>query len=98
VDSTIVSDYKSLGCYSEGTSGRSLNWRQDSVAAATMTVETCLAACKAGGYSFAGIEFAQECYCGVVLGNGTLPVDDGSCSMPCNGNKNEMCGGELRNV
>jgi len=42
--------------------GRSLAWRQDQVDADTMTVESCLTACKAGGYSIAGLEYASECY------------------------------------
>ncbi|KAL5327030.1 hypothetical protein ACEPPN_004720 [Leptodophora sp. 'Broadleaf-Isolate-01'] len=92
-DSTTISDYQKLGCYSEGSVGRSLAWRQDQVSGTTMTVEKCLTACKAGGFSFTGIEFASECYCGVVLGNGTLPVDSSNCDMPCNGDSTETCGG-----
>ncbi|KAI9055302.1 hypothetical protein LZ554_000262 [Drepanopeziza brunnea f. sp. 'monogermtubi'] len=92
-DFTTISDYQKLGCYSEGSMGRSLSWRQSQVNASTMTVESCLTACKTGGYSFAGLEFAQECYCGVVLGNGTLPVDDSKCNKPCRGNPSETCGG-----
>ncbi|KAH7418127.1 WSC domain-containing protein [Cadophora sp. MPI-SDFR-AT-0126] len=92
-DYTTISDYVKLGCYSEGSVGRSLAWRQDQVNATTMTVESCLTACKAGGYSFSGLEFASECYCGVVLGNGTLPVDSSKCDMPCNGDSTETCGG-----
>ncbi|KAK0125112.1 hypothetical protein ONS96_008978 [Cadophora gregata f. sp. sojae] len=92
-DYTTVSDYVKSGCYSEGSMGRSLAWRQDQVVAATMTVEGCLKACKAGGYSFAGLEFASECYCGVVLGNGTLPLDSSKCDMPCNGDSTKTCGG-----
>lgn len=61
-DLTTISDYQKLGCYSEGSVGRSLAWRQDQVDATTMTVESCLTACKAGGFSFSGLEFAQECY------------------------------------
>jgi hypothetical protein len=77
----------------EGTSGRSLAWVQDQVNASALTVENCLSACKIGGYSFAGVEFGQECYCGVVVGNGTLPVDASQCNMPCTGNTTEICGG-----
>lgn len=93
VDNTVISDYKPMGCYSEGSSGRSLAWRQNQINATTMTVESCLFACKGGGFSFAGVEFGQECYCGVVLGNGTLPLSSTSCNMPCAGNSSETCGG-----
>ncbi|KAL2074513.1 hypothetical protein VTL71DRAFT_8291 [Oculimacula yallundae] len=93
VDPTTISDYQKLGCYSEGSNGRSLAWRQNQVNASTMTVENCLTACKSGGYSFSGVEYGQECYCGVVLGNGTLPVDDSKCNLPCKGDATETCGG-----
>ena len=94
VDETIISDYKPLGCYSEGTSGRSLAWRQDQVNASTLTIESCLTACKQGGYDIAGVEFGQECYCGVVLGNGTLPTS--GCNKPCKGDSTEICGGSSK--
>ncbi|OWP06175.1 hypothetical protein B2J93_814 [Marssonina coronariae] len=92
-DYTTISDYQQLGCHSEGSNGRSLAWRQDQVDSTTLTVETCLRACKAGGWSFAGLEYASECYCGVALGIGTLPIDDSTCNMPCNGDATETCGG-----
>ena len=90
---TIISDYMPMGCYSEGTPGRSLAWRQDQLSTTNLTVEECLFACKDGGYSFAGVEFGQECYCGVVLGNGTAPVSSSLCNFPCTGNSSETCGG-----
>lgn len=74
VDNTIISDYKALGCYSEGTSGRSLAWRQDQVSSSSLTIESCLTACKQGGYDIVGVEFGQECYCGVVLGKSVFPL------------------------
>jgi len=81
-----------MGCYSDNSTGRSLAWRQDQVGSTSLTIETCLLACKKEGYSFAGVEFGQECYCGVVLGNGTLALPDGSCTFPCTGNVNETVG------
>jgi len=37
--------------------------------------------------------FQSQCFCGVVLGNGTEQVDSSYCNMPCNGNTSEICGG-----
>jgi len=93
VDDLDISDYQTVGCYQEGSFGKSLAWRQDQVATSDLTLEKCLSACKVGGYAFAGVEFGQECYCGVVLGNGTLAVGDDKCNMPCTGNANQKCGG-----
>ena len=93
VDDSDISDYQSLGCYREGNVGKSLAWRQDQVASTDLTLEKCLSACKVGGYAFAGVEYGQECYCGVVLGNGTLSVADDQCNMACTGNPSQLCGG-----
>ncbi|TGO09080.1 hypothetical protein BTUL_0180g00130 [Botrytis tulipae] len=94
VDSTTISDYTPMGCYSDlGPNGRTLAWKQDQIPDADLTIEACLQACKEGGYAFAGVEYSQECYCGVVLGNGTAKVDESNCQMTCNGNTTELCGG-----
>jgi len=68
VDNSTIADYKSMGCYSEGTNGRALIWQQNQLDPNSMTVEECLFACKNGGYSFAGVEYATQCFCGVVIG------------------------------
>ncbi|TGO23411.1 hypothetical protein BPAE_0133g00090 [Botrytis paeoniae] len=94
VDNTTISDYQPMGCYSDlGPNGRTLAWKQDQIPDADLTIEACLHACKEGGYPFAGVEYSQECYCGVVLGNGTAKVDESNCQMTCNGNTTELCGG-----
>ncbi|KAF1987032.1 WSC-domain-containing protein [Aulographum hederae CBS 113979] len=95
-DNIVESDaYASLGCYTEGTSGRALEYSQyDFLDGTVMTTELCLDTCGAKGYPYAGTEFGGECYCGVVLGNGTVPAaDQTQCNMPCNGNADEVCGG-----
>lgn len=56
VSNKTISDYMSMGCYSEGPNGRALGWRQDDVNPTTLTVEKCLSSCLNGGYAFAGLE------------------------------------------
>lgn len=90
-----------LGCYTEATQGRALSGLQNpqGVAGATLTVETCAAACKA--YTYMGVEYSGECYCGntfgagSVLATGTTP-DTNGCNMLCKGNQTEYCGGAGR--
>lgn len=66
VDWTTITGYMSIGCYTEGTTGRTLAWKQgDPVTGPALTVEKCLSACKGGGYAFAGLQYGRECYCGV---------------------------------
>jgi hypothetical protein len=58
---------------------------------AAMTIELCLNACQAQSYTFAGLEYSDECYCG-----NTVPptlATDGRCNMVCDGNNEEICGG-----
>ncbi|KAE9376663.1 WSC-domain-containing protein [Stipitochalara longipes BDJ] len=92
VDDSVISDYNYVGCYSEGVGGRALEYQQD-LNTSTITIEECLFACKDAGFAFAGVEFASQCFCNVVLGNGSVPLPASSCSMPCNGNTSEICGG-----
>ncbi|PTB46771.1 uncharacterized protein TrAFT101_003787 [Trichoderma asperellum] len=82
----------SQGCYAEGTTGRALTYQLGSVANAQMTVAACTSGCKAAGYTFAGVEYGGECYCGKSLSNGAKPAASG-CTMTCNGNSTEYCGG-----
>ncbi|KAF7363206.1 WSC-domain-containing protein [Mycena venus] len=90
---TIVLEYKewkSIGCQADSTSGRALK-HLVAVASPTMTVESCLDSCQAGGYALGGVEFGDECYCGNALlyGYGTSTA----CNKPCSGNTSELCGG-----
>ncbi|KAF2667566.1 WSC-domain-containing protein [Microthyrium microscopicum] len=59
----------------------------------TMTVETCLTFCQ--GYTFAGLEYGQECYCGNTVAADRAPQAGilGECNMKCKGDSTEFCGG-----
>ncbi|KAI1340641.1 WSC domain-containing protein [Xylariaceae sp. FL0016] len=93
-----ISEYVPVGCWTDDSpDGKALFYRQEDLNSSTMTTEACLASCLAGEFPFAGTEYAGECYCGVVVGNGTSLVSDStSCNMPCNGNSLEICGGPAR--
>ena len=63
---------------------------------AAMTVAACTTACAA--YTYAGVEYSGECYCGNDLTAPGGPAPDGlaGCNMLCNGNQTEYCGGPNR--
>lgn len=87
---------QSLNLLSEGNGGRTLTLGMAVTGgAAAMTVEVCLDACQAAGYSLAGVEYSQECYCGDAFQFGGAPATDG-CTMACKGNSAELCGGSNR--
>lgn len=51
-----------LGCYTDNVGGRTLvNGVQVEGGSTAMSVELCQAACKANGYSIAGVEYSGEC-------------------------------------
>ncbi|KAF7795714.1 hypothetical protein EIP86_006879 [Pleurotus ostreatoroseus] len=62
------------------------------------TPGTCAAACQELGYTYAGVEYSNECHCGSGFTGGVVPksapMDE--CDMPCNGNQGLTCGGEWR--
>ncbi|EDR00467.1 uncharacterized protein LACBIDRAFT_313372 [Laccaria bicolor S238N-H82] len=60
-----------------------------------MTVERCLNACDAGGFSLAGLEFGSECWCGNADMYGRPPIfpSSSACNFPCAGNPAQVCGG-----
>ncbi|KAI8269036.1 putative fungistatic metabolite [Colletotrichum sp. SAR11_239] len=94
VDDTVIESFQSIGCYTDDTShGRTVAERQDQIPTGSMTPSACIAACAADGYPFAGLEFGQECYCGVVIGNYSVPTTSDKCAMPCKGDSTKNCGG-----
>jgi hypothetical protein len=56
-----------------------------------MTIELCKNECKAAGFTIAGVEFHDECYCGNTLPPNRAPA--ASCYYDCKGNPLQTCGG-----
>ena len=83
-----VGNYNYTGCYTEGTSGRALSAK--TLATPDMTIENCASNCT--GYTYFGVEFGNECYCGNSLGAGSVRTAEGECDMNCPGNTKEVCG------
>lgn len=90
----LTPGWTDVGCISEGTNGRVLTGA--STTSTNMTANYCAGFCGSQGFTYAGIEFGDECYCGDSFSNGA----NGSvtnwyeCSSPCAGNPEfEKCGG-----
>ncbi|ORX34643.1 glycosyl hydrolase family 71-domain-containing protein [Kockovaella imperatae] len=58
-----------------------------------LTVDDCLTWCEDQGFSFAGVEYGAQCFCGNSVPT-AITYNDTLCSMPCTGDATEMCGGE----
>lgn len=79
------------GCYVDGTNGRILqNQLADNQA---NTLQVCVSACAAAGYTIAGAEYGVQCFCGDAIYNGgILATTQSDCNIACPGNSLEDCG------
>ncbi|KAJ3133555.1 hypothetical protein HK101_004444, partial [Irineochytrium annulatum] len=90
----LPGDFQWVGCYQDNVDSgagpvRTLPWQFISP---NMTVELCLNHCYNFGYSFAGVEYGNECYCGDSI-NGPIAVKgEAECTVPCAANPGELCG------
>ncbi|KAK0835774.1 hypothetical protein LTR73_000273 [Friedmanniomyces endolithicus] len=96
-DVTSSLGWEYVGCANDSLSERT--FQGSSSGSASMTVETCIASCKAGGFSLAGLEFGSQCYCDNKYyddpSGPRSPVPNllGDCWQPCAGNGGQICGG-----
>jgi hypothetical protein len=57
---TTAKSWKSLGCYTDSSSARTLvNYQSNAPKA--LTIESCQSICQTAGYTYAGVEYANEC-------------------------------------
>ncbi|KAJ7697830.1 glycosyl hydrolase family 71-domain-containing protein [Mycena rosella] len=86
--------WTSLGCYQD-YSPRTLN-NGINFASTTLTIQSCQSACGAAGYHYAGVEYAQECWCASGITSGVAQAASGECNMACPGAAGQKCGGGNR--
>ncbi|KAG8984692.1 hypothetical protein FRB90_005156, partial [Tulasnella sp. 427] len=55
----------------------------------TNTQDYCVAQCDTKGYTYAGVEYGVECWCGNTLNNGQVTTN---CNMACAGDSAQKCG------
>ncbi|KAH7403338.1 hypothetical protein BKA64DRAFT_706835 [Cadophora sp. MPI-SDFR-AT-0126] len=94
-----VGNYNYLGCYSEGTNGRALGDKTPPEPAGGFALGSCMMACQ--GYTYWGMEYANQCYCGNILGVGSVNQSSSDpnvngCNMICKGDPLQWCGGGSR--
>ncbi|KAH0545165.1 hypothetical protein FGG08_000777 [Glutinoglossum americanum] len=92
-DLTASKGWEYIGCGYDSNSQRTLKGAtfRDSA----MTNEKCVDFCDGKGFSFAGMEFANECYCDNSLAADRAPKPGvlGNCDKKCAGDATEYCGG-----
>ncbi|AEO65393.1 uncharacterized protein THITE_2112326 [Thermothielavioides terrestris NRRL 8126] len=83
-----VGDYEYVGCFTDSNDNRSLRGLVTYDPA--MTLEKCAAACSL--YSYFGVEYGTQCYCGASLEPSAQQVPQAQCSLRCGGDYNNVCG------
>ena len=61
-----------------------------------LTPAKCIGTCRGDGYSFAGVQNAESCFCGNVAPPPNKIVALGECDMGCTGDTSIKCGGSWR--
>lgn len=92
IDLTAIQKWEYLGCGTDNVSDRAMNGSR--TYNDYMTVEICVDYCNNRGFAYAAPENGNECFCNNNLNPKYAPKDGimGSCSKPCVGNANEICG------
>ncbi|KAJ6591192.1 glyoxal oxidase N-terminus-domain-containing protein [Mycena vulgaris] len=91
---TLPTGWAYVACTKEPSSGRLLTGY--AFTSASLTVESCIATCQSRGFTHAGVEYANECYCGNGYASAAVTASESDCSMPCAGKSSEMCGAGYR--
>ncbi|RFU34935.1 hypothetical protein B7463_g1422, partial [Scytalidium lignicola] len=90
VTKPTVGAYTYQGCYTEGDGVRALSGASF-YDYPNMTLEECAANCV--GYTYWGVEYGGECYCGNTLAATSVPAaEQGDCNFVCPGDAFEFCG------
>ncbi|KAF9473277.1 WSC-domain-containing protein [Pholiota conissans] len=87
--------WTSIGCYTDSTSSRTIR-TASYTSVNNMTVASCQSYCATGGYLYAGVEYARECYCDNTIHSPGVPASPSGCNMPCTGDPSITCGGSDR--
>jgi hypothetical protein len=83
-----IGAYNLKGCFMDAVTARGIIGYE--LTSSSMTNELCVSACQGKGYTLAGIENGDECYCGNTLT--TAPANITDCEAYfCPGNSKEFC-------
>ncbi|KAK3673066.1 hypothetical protein LTR78_007177 [Recurvomyces mirabilis] len=95
VTSGLPDGYTYQGCWADLTNGRILSVQQPD--SATLTPASCVSTCYTAGYSYAGVEWSKQCFCGKAIVNGGYQAVSSyalqNCHVACTGDTTQGCGG-----
>lgn len=89
-DETTTGKY--IGCFKDDENTRLLDGYKVDLEK-TNSPSRCLNICFKLEYQYAGMQYGMECYCGNQRPSSKFDMPDTSCSIPCSGDKAQICGG-----
>jgi hypothetical protein len=90
---TSTTGWTYLGCYSDSTSTRALTGVQFAdLGIGKVTSTGYIDYCGNAGFSFAGTEYAGQCFCGNKM-EGSSKIAADKCDMKCEGDASQICVG-----
>ncbi|XP_054266023.1 uncharacterized protein LOC128988606 isoform X2 [Macrosteles quadrilineatus] len=85
----------SLGCFKDSHANRFLSGHRQDFPGALTNIK-CVKLCKNKGFHYAGTEYGKECHCGNRKPSYREYASDEECSKRCEGDINQLCGGNWR--
>jgi protein xylosyltransferase len=83
-----------IGCYQDTFAKRLLQGHTVKLKE-TNGPAACVEVCSKYGFSFAGVQYGVECFCGNSQPEAARELEDERCDMGCPGEEGETCGGYL---
>lgn len=86
------------GCYLDTFPNHNRTLFEQYARSDTVTSTSCRSACELKGYTLAGVEHGEECWCGNEIQSPEFntPTEMSECNMPCKGDNSENCGSSAR--
>ncbi|KAH7001346.1 hypothetical protein EDB80DRAFT_89661 [Ilyonectria destructans] len=89
----ITSGWNNLGCFQDSISRTLLGAKPADYLRGAMSNDLCIQHCSSRGYSIAGTENGQECWCGTAIREDAIRLPENYCGTPCQGGSGTVCGG-----
>jgi hypothetical protein len=86
-----IGEFKPAGCYKDSRDRFLSGEKLPNIGKVSNT--KCIEYCNSKGFSIAGTQYGGECFCGNSLST-IEKLDDSKCSMSCEGDETQTCGGD----
>lgn len=92
--SSVAEGWSYAGCYADVQARVLTGIKLANLGQHAVSNTKCVDYCEAKGFSVAGTEYGGECFCDSAL-DGAVKIDESRCSMVCEGDGQQICGGSM---